>query len=227
MGGLGAVLSVTPPQLSSNGLATIAGASAATSGGVVPSTAAVTVTQAAAPAASASASSSAAKVTAKKAATSKATKKATSKSNTTSTTTSNSSSSSSSTSNNSNNSNSSSSNSTATNNAVTNTPTPSPTPAETKSVSGSFTGDTINVGYGLVQVKITVSNGRITDATALQSPNGRSQRFSDYALPNLRQQTLQAQSANIQGVSGASYTSYGWYKSLISALQKAGMKTGV
>jgi len=79
----------------------------------------------------------------------------------------------------------------------------------------------------LVQVKITVSNGRITDATALQSPNGRSQRFSDYALPNLRQQTLQAQSANIQGVSGASYTSYGWYKSLISALQKAGMKTGV
>jgi uncharacterized protein with FMN-binding domain len=78
-----------------------------------------------------------------------------------------------------------------------------------------------------VQVKITVANGKITDAVALQSPNGRSQRFSDYALPNLRSQTLAAQSAAIQGASGASYTSYGWYKSLISALQKAGMKTGV
>jgi len=78
-----------------------------------------------------------------------------------------------------------------------------------------------------VQVKITVSNGRITDAVALQAPNGRSQRFTDYAVPNLRQQTLSAQNANIQGVSGASYTSYGWYKSLISALQKAGMTTGV
>ena len=91
----------------------------------------------------------------------------------------------------------------------------------------SFTGDVINVGYGPVQVKITVSNGKITEATALQAPSGRSQRFTDYAVPNLREQTLQAQSANIQGVSGASYTSYGWYKSLISALQKAGMKTGV
>jgi uncharacterized protein with FMN-binding domain len=78
-----------------------------------------------------------------------------------------------------------------------------------------------------VQVKITVSNGKITEAVALQAPNGRSQRFSDYAIPNLRQQTLSAQSAAISGVSGASYTSYGWYKSLISALQKAGMNTGV
>jgi uncharacterized protein with FMN-binding domain len=79
----------------------------------------------------------------------------------------------------------------------------------------------------MVQVKITVSNGKITDAVALQSPMGRSQRFSDYAIPNLRSQTLAAQSAAIRGVSGASYTSYGWYKSLISALQKAGMNTGV
>jgi uncharacterized protein with FMN-binding domain len=79
----------------------------------------------------------------------------------------------------------------------------------------------------MVQVKITVSNGKITDAVAVQAPNGRSQRFTDYSVPNLRQQTLSAQSAAISGVSGASYTSYGWYKSLISALQKAGMATGV
>ena len=91
----------------------------------------------------------------------------------------------------------------------------------------SFTGDVINVGYGPVQVKITVTNGKITEATAVQAPSGRSQRFTDYSVPNLRQQTLSAQSAAISGVSGASYTSYGWYKSLITALQKAGMPTGV
>ena len=93
--------------------------------------------------------------------------------------------------------------------------------------SGSFTGDAVDVGYGIVQVKITISNGQITDAVALQAPSGRNQSWTDRALPYLRSQTLQAQSAAINGVSGASYTSYGWYKSLISALQKAGMTTGV
>ena len=216
VGGLGAVLSVTPPQLSSNGLGTIAGASAATSGGAVPSTAAVTATQSAAHAASASSNTSAStttsatSTTAKKAKSKKATKKTSASTNS------------------STNSNSSTTTNNSSTNSTSNTATASPTPVETKStVSGSFTGDTINVGYGLVQVKITVSNGKITEATAVQAPNGRSQRFTDYAVPNLREQTLQAQSANIQGVSGASYTSYGWYKSLISALQKAGMKTGV
>jgi uncharacterized protein with FMN-binding domain len=47
------------------------------------------------------------------------------------------------------------------------------------------------------------------------------------AVPQLRSQTLAAQSAAISGVSGASYTAYGWYKSLITALEKAGMPTGV
>ena len=215
VGGLGAVLSVTPPQLSSNSLGTIAGASAATLNNQTTS-AASSATQAAAPAASASSNTSASTTTsatsstAKKAKSKKATKKTSASTNS------------------STNSNSSTTTNNSSTNSATNTPSASPTPVETKStVSGSFTGDTVNVGYGLVQVKITVSNGRITEATALQAPNGRSQRFSDYALPNLREQTLQAQSANIQGVSGASYTSYGWYKSLISALQKAGMKTGV
>lgn len=101
------------------------------------------------------------------------------------------------------------------------------TPAAPTGLNGSFTGDSVNIGYGNVQVQITVSNGKITDAVALQAPSGRSQRFTDYAVPNLRSQTLQVQSAAISGVSGASYTSYGWYKSLISALQKAGMTTGV
>ena len=207
VGGLGAVLSITPPQLSSHGLATIAGASADTSiPAATQSSAAVTTT-------SASATPTAAAVATKKATTT-ATKSATTKKSTTSSSTSSSSS-------------SSSSSSTSSNSTTTSaTPTPAATKA-TSTASGSFTGDAYNVGYGMVQVKITVSNGKITEATAVQAPSGRSQRFTDYSVPNLRQQTLSAQSAAISGVSGASYTSYGWYKSLITALQKAGMSTGV
>jgi uncharacterized protein with FMN-binding domain len=127
---------------------------------------------------------------------------------------------------NTNSNSSSNSSTTASNSTATQSAAPAPTKAAASGVSGSFTGDVINVGYGNVQVKIVVSNGKITEATAVQAPSGRSQRFTDYAVPNLRQQTLSANSAAIQGVSGASYTSYGWYKSLISALQKAGMPTG-
>ena len=104
------------------------------------------------------------------------------------------------------------------------------TPAQTKApaqssagVSGSFTGDAVDVGYGIVQVKITVSNGKITDARAIQAPTGRNAQWTDRAVPLLRQQTLAANGSNIQGVSGASYTSYGWYTSLVAALKKAGM----
>lgn len=93
----------------------------------------------------------------------------------------------------------------------------------TKNVSGTFTGDAINVGYGIVQVQITVSNGMITDAQAISAPSGRNDRWTQMSVPVLRQKTLAAQSAQITGVSGASYTSYGWYKSLVSALAKAGL----
>ena len=110
----------------------------------------------------------------------------------------------------------------ATTQATTTAAASAPAPA-TKSVSGVFSGPTINVNYGNVQVEITVSNGKITDAKALQAPSGRSQRWTDMATPILRQQTLAAQSASIQGASGASYTSYGWFKSLQGALSKAGL----
>lgn len=104
------------------------------------------------------------------------------------------------------------------------TPTPTPTPVATKSgVSGTFTGSAVNVGYGIVQVKITVANGKITDAQAVQAPNGRNDRFTQMSVPVLRQRTLAAQGSNISGVSGASYTSYGWYTSLVSALKQAGL----
>lgn len=112
----------------------------------------------------------------------------------------------------------------------TKTVTPAPTPTKTatptptvKSVSGTFTGPVVNVNYGNVQVEITVSNGKITDARALQAPSGRNDRYTNYALPLLKQQTLAAQSTNIQGASGASYTTYGWRKSLQGAMAKAGL----
>ena len=92
-----------------------------------------------------------------------------------------------------------------------------------KGVTGSFTGDSVDVRYGFVQVKITVENGKITDAQAVQAPSGRNDRWTQKSVPVLRQRTLAAQSANISGVSGASFTSYGWYTSLASALAKAGL----
>jgi uncharacterized protein with FMN-binding domain len=105
------------------------------------------------------------------------------------------------------------------------TPAAAPTTAASsgKNVNGTFTGNAVDVGYGIVQVKITVANGKITDAQAVQAPNGRNDRWTNMSVPVLRQRTLAAQSANINGVSGASYTSYGWYTSLVSALKQAGL----
>jgi uncharacterized protein with FMN-binding domain len=92
-----------------------------------------------------------------------------------------------------------------------------------KNVNGTFTGSAVDVGYGTVQVKITVVNGKITDAQAVQAPSGRNDRYTNMAVPILRQRTLAAQSANINGASGASYTSFGWYTSLTVALKQAGL----
>jgi len=120
---------------------------------------------------------------------------------------------------------------TATKKATATTPAPAPTtaapapaPAKAKP-SGTFTGSTSQTRFGPVQVQITLVNGKITAANALQYPNNdfRSQQISQQAIPYLVQETLAANSADIQGVGGASYTSQGWYDSLVSALAKAGM----
>jgi uncharacterized protein with FMN-binding domain len=79
------------------------------------------------------------------------------------------------------------------------------------------------VNYGNVQVKITVVNGRITDAVAVKAPSGRNDRYTNMAVPILKAQTLKAQSANIQGAWGASYTSYGWFTSVQGAIALAGL----
>jgi hypothetical protein len=87
----------------------------------------------------------------------------------------------------------------------------------------SFTGDEVNTRYGPVQVKIMVKNGKIVDAQTVQAPTGSSDRYTQMSVPVLRERTLAAQSANVQAVSGASFTSYGWSQSLASAIAQAGL----
>ncbi len=192
MGGLGAVLAITPPQLGSTSAINIAGGSIAG-----PDTTAV------ASASSSSAQSTTAAPTAKataaatKSAKPVATKKA-------------------------------ASGNSGTNNSATTAPAadaPATQAAATTptAINGTFTGPSVNVNYGNVQVKITVVNGRITDAVAVKAPSGKNDRYTNMAVPILKAQTLAAQSANIQGASGASYTSYGWYTSLQGALAQAGL----
>lgn len=101
-----------------------------------------------------------------------------------------------------------------------------PPPAPTKSSappkpSGTFTGPLENTQYGAVQVQITVSNGKITNANG-SLPQGGSHIGQD-ALPQLNQEVLTAQSANIQAVSGATYTSNGYIQSLQQAVDQAGL----
>ena len=106
------------------------------------------------------------------------------------------------------------------------TPTPVKTATTAPTVNsenGTFTGPVVDVSYGNVQVQITVTNGKITDAQALIAPTGKNDTYTKMSLPTLRQQTLAAQSTSIQGVSGASYTTYGWRKSLQGAMVKAGL----
>lgn len=89
----------------------------------------------------------------------------------------------------------------------------------------TVTGDTVQTRWGPVQVKITVKSGKITDVTAVQSPsdNPRDQEINSYALPQLKSEALAAQSAKIDTVSGATYTSDGYRQSLQSALDSAGL----
>ena len=182
MGGLGAVLAITPPQLGSTSAINIAGAPMAGSG----------ATSSASASSSSSSSSNAAVADSK--ATAAATKGAKP---------------------------SKSSGATV---AESTAPAATQAPAtNSASINGTFTGPSTFVNYGNVQVKITVANGRITDAVAVVAPSGRNDRWTNMAVPILKAQTLKAQSADIQGASGASYTSYGWYTSLQGALAQAGL----
>ena len=200
LGGLGAVMAITPPQFSSTeSLALGAPVKASSTPAAQVATASATPTATDSPTPAATKTKASTKATKKATASKSATPAATASSNS--------------------------------NSGAVATADPTPTATKTtaapapvsKGVSGTFTGPTVNVNYGNVQVQITVKDGKIVDATALQAPSGRNDRWTNMALPILKKQTLAAQSASIQGASGASYTSYGWYTSLQGALAKAGL----
>ena len=105
-------------------------------------------------------------------------------------------------------------------------------PPSASSSSGSaaataktVTGTAADTMYGPVQVQITVKNGKVTAAQAVQYPQGspRDQEINSYAIPVLNQEAVSASSAQIDAVSGATYTSGGYVTSLQSALDKAGV----
>lgn len=94
-----------------------------------------------------------------------------------------------------------------------------------KSVTKTVTGDTVQTRWGPVQVRVTIKSGKLTEVTAVSYPqdNPRDQEINSYALPQLRREALAAQSAQIDAVSGATYTSDGYKQSLQSALDSAGL----
>ena len=111
--------------------------------------------------------------------------------------------------------------STSSGDASTPSSTPSPSaPASTGTTT--VTGDAVNTRYGPVQVKVTFSGSTITAVETVQSPsgNGRDIEINDQALPILQQEALASQSANIDTVSGATYTSEGYIQSLQSAIDQ-------
>jgi uncharacterized protein with FMN-binding domain len=195
--GLGGVLAITPPQFGHT--TSLSGGSLA--GGSSMTTTSTTTTPAQSqapattPATTAAATQAPATTPATTAATKKATKKATAKKTSAATTT----------------------------KTTTTTATTTTTTSKAAAPSGTFAGSTAQTQFGPVQVEITVANGKITSAKALQYPTNsfRDQQINSQAIPYLIQETVQANGSNIQGVGGASYTSQGWYDSLVSAIAKA------
>jgi len=106
------------------------------------------------------------------------------------------------------------------------TPTPSATPKATTPTdtaqAKTVNGPAVESGYGPVQVSVSGTATSISKITILQYPTDdrHSLQISQYALPELVSQTMKAQSAKIDGVSGATYTSRAFYASLVSALKK-------
>jgi uncharacterized protein with FMN-binding domain len=90
-------------------------------------------------------------------------------------------------------------------------------------VNGTFNGATAQTQFGPVQVQIVVQNGKITSANAIKYPSGnqRDVLIANYAVPQLNAEAVQAQSAKISMVSGATYTSDGYLQSLQSAIDNA------
>jgi uncharacterized protein with FMN-binding domain len=88
---------------------------------------------------------------------------------------------------------------------------------------GTYTGTSEQTRFGNVQVKVTISGGKITDVTAVQLTDReqRSVQISNYAAPILRQEVIASQSASVSNVNGATYTTEGYLASVQSALDQA------
>ena len=104
--------------------------------------------------------------------------------------------------------------------------TPSPTTTAASSGSykvGTYTGNQEDAFYGAVQVKATIQAGKLTDVQFLSYPSDRrtSQEINSRAIPILTQEAIQAQSANVQVVTGATFTSEAFVQSLQTALVQA------
>jgi uncharacterized protein with FMN-binding domain len=109
----------------------------------------------------------------------------------------------------------------------TSVPTKRSGPSTGPSAARTAVGAAVNYSYGVLSVSATVSGTKLTNVTIASIDDGgnfRSQSIDQQSIPLLEQQALQAQSANLQGVSGASYTSAGFEQSLQSALTKLGFK---
>ena len=96
-------------------------------------------------------------------------------------------------------------------------------PQATGYKNGTYTGPVTNAYYGLVQVQVVIQNGKIADVKFLDYPHDRrtSQEINAQAMPWLTQEAIQAQSANINIISGATLTSEAFANSLQSALNSA------
>jgi uncharacterized protein with FMN-binding domain len=111
--------------------------------------------------------------------------------------------------------------------ATSSAPAPATKTASTRAgvKNGTFTGTAETIPFGPVQVQAVISGGRLTNVVVLQVPDrgGYEDQIVQTAVPELTSEALSAQSANIDVVSGATYTSQGYAESLQSALDQAGL----
>jgi uncharacterized protein with FMN-binding domain len=116
---------------------------------------------------------------------------------------------------------------------ATPTPSPSPSPSDSSAPTpsssrptykdGQYTGQDVFTQFGDVQVRVTISGGKITDVQPLQMPfdRPRSEEITQFVTPQLHDEVLQAQSAQIDILSGATYTSEAYSQSVQAALDQA------
>ncbi|MCX4746307.1 FMN-binding protein [Kitasatospora sp. NBC_01287] len=108
--------------------------------------------------------------------------------------------------------------------APSSSPSGSPSAASGSAATRTVTGSPVDTRYGPVQVRVTLTGGKLSKVDVLQYPSetNRDLEINTFALPQLNQEAIAAGSAQIDSVSGATYTSEGYTRSLQSALDQAG-----